>query len=149
MPQRPVSDTHQPDSGVLALFPETLRRDTGGVGEGVVAAVHVDGDDLSAVIGVDQGPDTPLEFNLEGSSPAGVGINDRIDFQASVIAMVTNPRAHGLCGRNVDIVLASRRLNADPWCFDQASLTEHKQIFDGFVNIYLTCSETHFLHVRR
>ena len=27
MPQRPVSDTHQPDTGVRVLCPETLRRD--------------------------------------------------------------------------------------------------------------------------
>ena len=64
MPQRLVSDTHQPDTGVRALCPETLRRDTGGVGEGVVAAVHVDGDDLPAVVSFDQGPNIPLVYRL-------------------------------------------------------------------------------------
>ena len=64
MPQRLVSDTHQPDIGVRALCPETLCRNTGGVGEGVVAAVHVDGDDLPAVVSFDQGPNIPLVYLL-------------------------------------------------------------------------------------
>ena len=64
MPQRPVSDTHQPDTGVRALCPETLRRDASGIGEGIVAAVHVNGDDLPAVVSFDQGPNVPLVYLL-------------------------------------------------------------------------------------
>ena len=60
MPQRLVSDSHQPDTGVRALFPQTLRRAAGSVGDGVAPAIDVDGDDLSMMIRFDLGPYVPL-----------------------------------------------------------------------------------------
>ena len=80
MSQRTVTYPHQPDTGVRALCPETLRRNTGGVGDGVITAVHIYGDDLPVVIGFDLRSDVPFVYILAQSGDLISGASWRIHF---------------------------------------------------------------------
>ena len=59
--QRPVPDPQAPDvNGGRVSLPEAVRRGDHVLADGPLAAVHIDGDDLAVVGGLDLSPDVPL-----------------------------------------------------------------------------------------
>ena len=115
MPQRPVSETHQPDTGVRPLCPETLRRDTGCVGEGVVAAVNVDGNDLTAVVGFDQGPNFPLVYLLAKAGGFFFRASWRGNYHDSLQGTIAVPLLY-TAGQFPTTQYGCGECTGNPWC---------------------------------
>ena len=58
-----MPDPEQPDiNSARSLRTETVRRGNHGVADGPTAAVHIDGDDRSVVVGLDLGTNVALVY---------------------------------------------------------------------------------------
>jgi hypothetical protein len=61
--QRPIPDPKQPHVDSLGMLrSETPRCGENVIGDGPASAVHINGDVLSIVVGLDLGPDVPLVY---------------------------------------------------------------------------------------